>query len=142
MPGEVDWVDGVDVMWWSRRAVAAPMEAVWDLLVDLDAWPQWGPTVTGSRLDDGSRILRAGAVGSVRTPVGLWLPFEVTELARRPELASWSWSVAGVPATTHRVRARGAVCVVELGAPWWAPAYWPVLEIGTRRLAALAEGRS
>ena len=28
---------------------------------------------------------------------------------------------------------------MELGAPWWAAAYLPVLEVGTRRLATLAE---
>jgi hypothetical protein len=72
------------------------------------------------------------------------VPFEVTEIVETPELRQWSWSVAGVPATTHRVgaiaRVEGRGCVVELGAPWWAPAYLPVLELGTRRLAALAEG--
>ncbi|GAA2161477.1 SRPBCC family protein [Pedococcus bigeumensis] len=131
-------------MWWSRRPVGAPAESVWGLLVDLDAWPRWGPTVTAARLDDGGRVLTRGARGAVRTPAGLWVPFEVTELVETPELRQWSWSVAGVPATTHRVgataRVEGRGCVVELGAPWWAPAYLPVLELGTRRLAALAEG--
>jgi hypothetical protein len=127
-------------MWWSRRTVDVPASAVWDLLVDLDAWPTWGPTVTAARLDDGGRTLTRGAHGAVRTPLGLWLPFEVTELVETPAFAHWSWSVAGVPATTHRVRQEGRGCVVELGAPWWAPAYLPVLELGTRRLADLAEG--
>ena len=137
-------------MWWSRRAVAAPAGSAWDLLVDVDAWPLWGPTVTAARLDDGGRTLTRGARGAVRTPVGLWVPFEVTELVphvdgaghvtRDEPVARWSWSVAGVPATTHRVRADGPGCVVELGAPWWAPAYLPVLELGTRRLAGLVEG--
>lgn len=130
----------VDVTWWSRRAVAAPTARIWDLLVDLDAWPNWGPTVTAARLDDGGRRLTAGARGAVRTPVGLWMPFEVTELSERAGESLWSWSVAGVPSTTHRVREQGDGCVVELGAPWWAAAYLPVLEVATRRLAALAEG--
>ncbi|WP_091781869.1 SRPBCC family protein [Pedococcus dokdonensis] len=67
-------------MWWSRRTVRAPVGVVWDLLVDLDAWPSWGPTVSAARLEDGGRTLRGGAHGAVRSPVGLWLPFEVTEL--------------------------------------------------------------
>lgn len=126
------------------------METVWRLLVDLDSWPRWGPTVTAARLDDGGRVLAPGVRGAVRTPVGLWVPFEVTELvppqdhvepaAGDDHIARWSWSVAGVPATTHRVRPDGSGCVAELGAPWWAPAYLPVLELGTRRLAALASG--
>ncbi len=125
-------------MWRTRRSVAAPATAVWELLVDLDAWPRWGPTVTAARLDDGGRTLTVpGARGAIRTPVGLWVPFVVTELTPR---AHWSWSVAGVPATTHRVDPDGAGCVVELGAPGWAPAYLPVLEVATRRLAALAVG--
>ena len=122
--------------WWSRRAVAAPTAVLWELLVELDAWPRWGPTVTAARLDHGGRTLTAHARGSVRTPAGLWVPFEVTELT---PLRQWSWAVAGLAATTHRVRAEGDGCVVELGAPWWAPAYLPVLEVATRRLAALAE---
>jgi polyketide cyclase/dehydrase/lipid transport protein len=130
-------------MWWSRRAVAAPVDAVWALLVDLDAWPHWGPTVTAARLDDDGRTLTGGAHGAVRTPAGLWLPFAVTELippvAGAGSAAQWSWRVGGVPATTHRVRSQGAGSVVELGAPWWAPAYLPVLEVATRRLAALGE---
>src|SRR5690348_5627496 len=112
--------------WWSRNQVGAPAASVWDLLIDLDAWPLWGPTVTAARLDDGGRTLTAHARGSVRTPAGLWLPFEVTELTPQRQ---WSWTVVGVPATTHRVRAEDGGCVVELGAPWWAPAYLPVLEV-------------
>jgi hypothetical protein len=76
----------------------------------------------------------------VRTPLGLWVPFEVTDLTELTDLHEWSWTVGGVPATTHRVRPGGTDCVVELGAPWWAPAYLPVLEVATRRLAALAGG--
>ena len=127
-------------MWWSRRTVDAPADSVWDLLVDLDAWPQWGPTVTAARLDGGGRRLTPGARGAVRTPVGVWVPFEVTDLTRGQPVSGWRWAVAGVPATTHRVLDEGDHCVVELGAPWWAPAYVPVLEVGTRRLAGLANG--
>jgi hypothetical protein len=129
--------------------VEAPSSDVWRLLVDLDAWPQWGPTVSGARLDDGSRRLSAGATGAVRTPVGVWLPFTVTELtepagsAAAPEgVWAWSWRVAGVPATRHEVRATGdRSCVVALGAPVWAAAYLPVLAVGLDRIARLATRR-
>ena len=59
--------------------VAAPSELAWAELVELDAWPRWGPTVRSARLDDGTRRLTAGATGSVQTSVGLWLPFRVDE---------------------------------------------------------------
>jgi hypothetical protein len=135
-------------MWWSRCAVDAPAPVVWRLLVDLDAWPRWGPTVSAARLDDGGRVLSAGATGAVRTPVGVWLPFTVTALTEPPwpgaadaaEPWAWSWRVAGVPATRHEVRATGAgSCVVAFGAPVWAPAYLPVLAVGLDRIARLAQ---
>jgi hypothetical protein len=47
-------------MWWARCAVDAPATVVWRLLVDLDAWPRWGPTVSAARLDDGRRVLSPG----------------------------------------------------------------------------------
>jgi len=133
-------------MWWTRCGVDAPAPAVWRLLLDLDAWPRWGPTVSAARLDDGGRILSPGATGSVRTPVGVWLPFTVTELregsAGDDDVPwSWSWRVAGVPATRHEVRATSTrSCAVAFGAPVWAPAYLPVLAVGLDRLARLAHG--
>jgi Polyketide cyclase / dehydrase and lipid transport len=144
-------------MWWARRAVDAPAPVVWRLLVDLDAWPRWGPTVSAARLDDGRRVLSPGATGAVRTPVGVWLPFTVTELTEPPspteptELTapnaegatagwSWSWRVVGVPATRHDVRATGErSSAVAFGAPVWAPAYLPVLAVSLDRLARLAQ---
>lgn len=134
-------------MWWTRCAVDAPAPVVWRLLVDLDAWPRWGPTVSAARLDDGGRVLRPGATGAVRTPVGVWLPFTVTELTEPPSPTagdaagwSWSWRVAGVPATGHQVRATGErSSAVAFGAPVWAPAYLPVLAVALDRLARLAQ---
>ena len=80
------------------RHIDAPADAVWKVLVDTDAWPKWGPTVSGGEVDGG--VLTLGATGRVRTPVGVALPFTITEFedGRR-----WAWSVAGVPATAHAV---------------------------------------
>lgn len=128
-------------MLWRWVEVGAPADRVWDLLVDLDSWPRWGPTVTAARLDDGVRRLHARATGSVRTPVGVWIPFLVTEFsADDPTPRSWSWSVAGVPATTHRVEELDAErCRVGMGVPVWAPPYLVVVELGLRRIRSLAE---
>jgi len=115
----------------SRRIAAAP-EAVWAVLVDLDAWPVWGPTVSGAELDD--QVLALGATGRGFTPVGIGLPFTITEFepGRR-----WAWSVAGIPATTHGVEPITAGCRVSMGAPLWAPAYLPVLALALRRIDAM-----
>ena len=78
------------------RHIDAPADAVWKVLVDTDAWPKWGPTVSGGEVDGG--VLTLGATGRVRTPLGVALPFTITEFedGRR-----WAWSVAGV---RHRAR--------------------------------------
>lgn len=122
--------------------VSAPAESAWAVLVELDGWPEWGPSVSAARLDDDSRRLSPGATGSIRTPVGAWLRFEVTEWRDAGPCRSWSWWVAGVPATTHRVTATGpSRCRVEMDVPWWAPAYLAVVAVALRRIRRLAEDR-
>jgi uncharacterized protein YndB with AHSA1/START domain len=114
------------------RHIDAPAAAVWKVLVDLDAWPRWGPTISGADLDGDELTL--GATGQVRTPVGVALPFTITEFepGRR-----WAWSVGGVPATSHSVEPDGDGCSASMAAPWWAPAYLPVLAIALQRIEKL-----
>ena len=54
-------------MWTTDRVIAAPPEAVWALLVDLDAWPRWGPTIARATLSDrgssGAGVERHGVDG-------------------------------------------------------------------------------
>ena len=111
------------------RHIDAPADAVWKVLVDTDAWPKWGPTVSGGEVDGG--VLTLGATGRVRTPVGVALPFTTTEFE---EGRMWAWSVAGVPATAHAVQPDGNGCRASMSAPLWAPAYLPVLAIALRRI--------
>ena len=126
-------------MWTRSREVAAPAAVVWMLLTDVRRWPEWGPTVVEAQLDAGTSI-RQGATGRVRTPVGAWLPFTVPYLRADAAGGSWSWRVAGVPATRHEVLdLGGGASRVRFATPWWAPAYVPVVELGLRRLGALAE---
>ena len=126
----------------ARRAIDVAPEVVWGVLVDTAVWPRWGPTVAGVELEageagvDGGTRIAAGSRGRVRTPVGLWLPFAVTEWVPGER---WAWRVAGVPATAHAVRPTGAGgAEVTIEVPWWAPAYLPVCELAVRRIAALA----
>ncbi|RYJ05356.1 MAG: SRPBCC family protein [Actinomycetales bacterium] len=117
-----------------HRDVEAPPDVVWRLLVDLDVWPRWGPSVRRAELTNGPE-LRLGSRGRVWTPVGLPLPFEVT--AFEPG-RHWAWSVAGVPATHHGVEPRGDGTRLSMSAPTWAPAYLPVLATALRRIDRIA----
>jgi uncharacterized protein YndB with AHSA1/START domain len=123
---------------WVTREIAAPAERAWDLLVDVRRWPDWGPTVSGARVgasEYGRHRISAGATGSVCAAVGPWIPFRVTAYdAGR----SWSWQVAGVPATSHRVEHLGdGRCRVGFGVPLLVAPYLAVCAIALRRLDRL-----
>jgi uncharacterized protein YndB with AHSA1/START domain len=116
------------------RLIAASSAAAWNVLVDLDAWPQWGPTVSGARLDSPHTELSLGATGMVHTSVGFSVPFVVTEFEPGRH---WAWKVAGIPATSHRVEQVGRYARVSIGVPWWAPGYLAVCSIALRRIEAM-----
>lgn len=121
-------------MLWASREVDAPAEVLWDLLTDPARWPEWGPSVAAAELD-GDR-LRAGALGRVRTAVGVTVPVEVTavEPGRR-----WAWRVAGIPATDHRVDPLGpGRCRVGIGVPAPAAPYLAVCHVALGRLERIA----
>ena len=117
------------------KRISAPAPVAWDLLTQPVHWPRWGPTVLDARLDSGATRITEGATGQVRVPPGVWLPFEVTHL---DEGRSWSWAVAGVPATGHRVAPTAKGCRVTFTMPWWAPAYAAVCLLALRRIETLA----
>jgi uncharacterized protein YndB with AHSA1/START domain len=123
-------------MWTVSRRIDAPAATVWNILTSLDDWPKWGLTVSGAELTDAGP-LELGSHGKVWTPVGVPLPFEVTEFepGRR-----WSWNVLGVPATKHGVNPESNGCRVWMSSPVWAPAYLPVLALALRRIDQLANG--
>lgn len=118
-----------------RRRMAAPAEVVWDLLVTVEAWPHWGPSVRRVELDT-ARIV-AGSRGTVVTVGGLRLPFEITDFepGRR-----WAWRVAGVAATDHRVRPVGSGSEACFGVPLPVAPYSAVCAMALRRLDRLAQG--
>lgn len=120
-------------VWTVSRKIAAPADVVWHLLIDLKAWPRWGPTVAGAELAGGG--FESGATGRVWTPVGVPLPFTITELDPG---RSWGWRVAGVPATRHGVEPDAGGCRAWMSAPVWAPAYLPVLAVALKRIDEIA----
>ncbi|BBY18436.1 SRPBCC family protein [Mycolicibacterium litorale] len=112
------------------RVVHASPAAVWSVLVDLDAWPKWGPTVAGAELLDGTE-LGLGERGKVYTPLGVPLPFTITQFEPR---RCWAWQVAGIPATAHGVDPVDAGTRVWMSAPLLAAPYVPVLAIALQRI--------
>jgi uncharacterized protein YndB with AHSA1/START domain len=126
-----------DLMLTVDREIAAPPAAVWDLLVDLDAWPRWGPSIRGASLDEPHRELALGVTGTVQTPLFVTVPFTVTEFEPGRQ---WAWKVAGVPATRHRVEPRGAGSRATMAVPWWATPYLTVCALALRRIDGLATG--
>lgn len=120
------------------REVAAPAAVVWDLLVDTLRWPSWGPTVAGAEIRSGGVGTRVGpgATGTVRTTLGLTLPFRITDFVAGER---WAWAVGGVTATGHRIEPLGADrCRVTFEVPRWVPPYLVVCALALRRIEHLA----
>lgn len=47
--------------------IAAPVATVWEVTRDVEAWPQWSPTMDEVRLEGGGPV-RAGSSARVRQP--------------------------------------------------------------------------
>jgi hypothetical protein len=122
---------------WVHSEFDVPAGRMWELLVDTRAWPRWGPSVRDASLD--GEVLAVGATGKVTTAMGATLPFRITALEPGE---SWSWEVAGVPATDHLVTPLGADrCRVGFGVPWVAAPYLTVCRVALRRMRQLVDGQ-
>jgi hypothetical protein len=113
------------------RFIAAPPSVVWNLLVDLDAWPEWGPSVSSAWLDAPHTRLARDVTGTVRMSFGVAVPFTVTEFEPGRH---WAWRVAGIPATHHRVEPAENGARASMATPWWAAGYLTVCAIALRRI--------
>jgi hypothetical protein len=114
-----------------RREFDAPAAVLWDFLTDTRRWPEWGPSVRA--VDCEQRRITAGTTGRVETVGGLWVPFEVTHCRDR----RWTWRVAKIPATGHRVEGERP-CRVTFEIPVLAGGYAPVCARALQDLARLA----
>ena len=75
----------------TRIDVEAPVEQVWEVLCEVERWPEWAPTVTSvRRLDDGP--LAVGSRVRVEQPRIPPTVYVVTEL--RPS-RSFTWVATG-----------------------------------------------
>jgi hypothetical protein len=107
-----------------RRIDADPASA-WALLVTPRRWPEWGPSVRA--VDCDAEQIGEGTTGRVRIPGGVWLPFEITSYrGLTDEAGRWTWRVAKIPATGHRVESVGSGCRVVFEIPLAAAGYAPV----------------
>jgi hypothetical protein len=113
--------------------VAAERDRVWALFRDTEAWPEWGPSVRA--VESPRRYVEAGTEGRVRTVGGVWLPFRVRTCAEY----RWTWDVAWLPATGHRVDSASRGCLAVIEVPLAAAPYAVVCKRGLRRLRELAE---
>jgi uncharacterized protein YndB with AHSA1/START domain len=115
--------------------ISAEPELVWRLLTEFEHWPTWGPSVRAVESD--APVVAPGVKGRVQTPLRFWVPFEITEVTPG---RSWSWKVAGIPATGHEIRevATDGCRVTFSVSPLLMP-YLLILRIGLRRLKRLAE---
>ena len=119
------------------RVVDAPADAVWELLTDPSRWPEWGPSV--GAVDCEAERIETGTTGRVRV-AGVWIPFEVDGCD--DEGYRWTWRVAKVPATGHRVEPLGEHrCRAVFEVPLLAAGYGVVCERALRRIEALATRR-
>lgn len=125
------------------RSIDAPADIVWSILTDTERWPEWGPSIAA--VDCPDRVIQEESRGYVETVgpgallpslpnSGLRVPFRVTSCADH----RWTWRVAGVPATGHRVESLGENCRAAFEIPLPAAAYSPVCRRALVSIARLA----
>lgn len=97
----------------TSRHIDAPTDLVWEVLADVDHWPDWLPTVDSvERLDDGPFTL--GSRARVRQPRLPRADWEVVELVEG-RLFTWRSTGPGIATTgRHEVVPDGAGSTVTL----------------------------
>jgi hypothetical protein len=110
---------------------------VWDLVSLLRHWPEWGTSIRS--VHSAAERVDPGVSGTVETVVGARLPFTITDVDPG---RSWTWNVAGLPATGHHVTAvdeNSSRLVFTVA--WPLAPYAVVLRHALRRVKAIAEHR-
>jgi len=117
--------------------VNASWATLWDLLTDTSRWVEWGPSVLAVECSE--RHIQLGSRGRVRSALGLWAPFVITEMDNG---RYWSWHVFGVPATGHRVDPVGkGVCQLVFQVPIFAAPYVIVCRIALHRITRILKSQ-
>lgn len=117
------------------RSFHNPCRELWDLVTDTTTWPRWGPSVQA--VECAERFITQGTRGRIRTVGGIWLSFLITGYE---EGRFWSWRVAGIPATGHRIRPReDGSCTLTFEVPLLAAPYAFVCKIALDRIAVMLD---
>ncbi len=115
----------------ASRIIRTTPEKLWDVLTDTRRWTEWGPTVKAVRSD--TRYIQAGTKGYVKTTLGFWAPFVVTEWV---EGQYWAWHVFNIRATGHRIETIDTTsCRLVFEVPLWAAPYAMVCKLAAHRIA-------
>jgi uncharacterized protein YndB with AHSA1/START domain len=116
-------------------AIRCTAEDAWKLLTDTQQWPRWGPSV--ARVSCAQRYIGPDSEGRVKTSLGFWVPFAITEYR---DHQFWSWRIGRFAATGHRIRVEDeTACVVAFDMPWWALPYLLVCRVALGRIRRLLE---
>ncbi len=117
------------------RDIKASCRDTWEIITDTSQWPLWGPSV--AEVECTERFITKGTRGRIKTTLGLWVNFEITGFE---EGRSWSWHVAGFPATGHRIEeSEDRVCRLVFEVPLLAAPYAIVCNRALNRIADLLE---
>jgi uncharacterized membrane protein len=97
--------------------ISAARERVWQVITDVESWPQWTTSMTSvKRLDDGP--LRVGSRARVKQPGLPSLVWQVTEITDGVEF-TWVTRSAGVTATAiHSLNETSAGVRLTLTVAW------------------------
>jgi hypothetical protein len=110
-------------------------EDAWQVLTDTQLWPVWGPSV--QRVDCEQRRIGPGSSGRIKTSVGFWVPFTITDYQ---EQKFWAWRIGRFRATGHRLEKRDAnSCTVAFDMVWWAAPYLVVCLVALKRIKRLID---
>jgi len=116
------------------RTINAPLDKVWEILTDTRQWPIWGPSVC--HVDSPKRYIYSGLQGRLKTIVGVWVTFEITN-CEAPFF--WDWKVAGFTATGHRLRKLNEnKCELIFELPFAVFPYALICRQAANRIACLA----
>ncbi|MBN1842269.1 MAG: SRPBCC family protein [Deltaproteobacteria bacterium] len=117
--------------------INASCATLWNLLTDTSRWVEWGPSVLAVECSE--RYIQLGSKGRVRSALGLWAPFAITEM---DDGRYWSWHVFGFPATGHRVdRVDKGVCRLVFQVPIFAASYVIVCRIALHRITRILKSQ-